>query len=148
MNPSRSRKKVLLLQERLASLSQSFLGRSPLFPGSLYELKTRCGKPQCKCARGDYRHRRSCVSFVEDGASRTRVVTSDLIENLKTMTDDYRRTRKIERQFRQTIEALLAQVEALREVRIAAGRKRYERLTAKHQKSDSSKPRKKGGKKK
>jgi len=41
------RLQVLDLQRQLATLLESFLGREPLLPGSLYTLRRRCGKPTC-----------------------------------------------------------------------------------------------------
>jgi len=130
MNPSHSHKKILDHLQTLQTLTETFLESDPLFPGSLYELKTRCGKPECKCAQTDYRHRAWCVSFVEQGASRTRVVADSFRPEMTKMTDEYRRFRQAERQLRQALEDLLGEVEALREERSKSGRRHFERLAS------------------
>jgi hypothetical protein len=94
MEPSRRRQEARALYEELGGLLDTLLGRSPLLPGSLYEQKGRCGKPQCKCAQGPYRHRLWCLSFVEDGRSRTRTVPAAVRPTVAGLTAEYRRVRQ------------------------------------------------------
>ena len=146
MNLSRSKRRLLDLRERVTALTEVALGRAPLFPGSVYQSKSRCGKPQCKCASTDYRHQQWCVSYVEDGASRTRVVPPELRPEVEVMTDEYRQLRKAEREVRKALESLLAEWARIREARCRAGRKRYEQLVAQPPKGPKGRPSKKGGK--
>ncbi len=44
------RAQVLAVQQQITELLDTFLGRTPLLPGSLYTLRRRCGKPNCRCA--------------------------------------------------------------------------------------------------
>jgi len=146
MNLSRSRRKLLDLLERMTALTEVALGRSPLFPASLYPLKSRCGKPQCKCANTSYRHEQCCVSYVEDGASRTRTVAPDLRPEVRKMTEDYRRFRKAEHDIRKALGALTAEWQRVRDARCEAGRRRYERLVSQHKESKRPRRSRKGGK--
>lgn len=146
MNLSRSRRKLLDLLERMTALTQIALDRSPLFPASLYQLKSRCGKPQCKCANTSYRHEQCCVSYVEDGASRTRTVAPDLRPEVWKMTEDYRRFRKAERDIRKALDDLTAELETIREARCEAGRRRYQHLVSQHKEAKGPNRSKKGGK--
>lgn len=145
MSLSRSRQKLRNLSERIASLTGAVLDRSPVFPGSVYESKSRCGKPQCKCATTDYRHRQWCLSYLEDGASRTRAVPPAIRLEVQAMAEEYRRLRRTEREVRKALDDLLAEWVRLREARCEAGRKRYERLVRQQQKGPKAKPAKKGG---
>jgi len=146
MNLSRSRRKLLDLRERVAALTERALGRAPVFPGSVYQSKSRCGKPQCKCAGTDYRHQQWCVSYVEGGASRTRVVPPERRAEVQAMTGEYRQLRKAEREIRKALEDLLAEWGSIRDARCEAGRKRYEQLVSQQQKGPEVRPAKKGGK--
>ena len=67
MNASQLRRKVRRIYAQMAACIEGIVGRSPLFAASLYEHKTRCGNPRCRCAAGPCRHRQWCVSFVEEG---------------------------------------------------------------------------------
>ena len=104
--------------------------RSPLFPGSLYEQKSQCGKPACKCARGPYRHRQWCLSFLEEGRSRTRVVPPALRPAVAELTARYREVRRARRRLARLLAELLRKADALAEVRCREGRRRYARLAA------------------
>jgi len=145
MDLSLSRRKLLELLDRMTSLVQVTLGRSPLLPASLYELKTRCGKPQCKCARTSYRHQQWCVSYVEEGASRTRTVAPEVRPEVQKMTREYRDFRQSERGIRKALEDLMAEMERVRHARCEAGRRRYEQLVSQHKQAKSAKRSHEGG---
>ena len=130
MEPSRRRQEARALYEELGGLLDTLLGRSLLFPGSLYEQKSRCGKPLCKCAQGPYRHRLWCLSFVEDGRSRTRTVPAAIRPAVEGLAAEYRRVRQARRRAAELFEALLAHADALADARCRQGRKAYARLAA------------------
>jgi len=125
MDRSRLRQQVASLYREIGSVLKPLLARSPLFPASLYEHKVRCGKPQCKCARGDYRHRMWCVSFLEGRASRTRVVPQSRLRVVRKLTDDYRRFRVARRELQRRFRELLEGIDRLGRERSAAGRKEF-----------------------
>jgi len=130
MDPSRRRQEARALYEELGELLPTLLDRSPLFPGSLYEQKSRCGKPRCKCAQGPYRHRLWCLSFVEDGGSRTRTVPAAIRPAVAGLAAEYRRVRQARRRAAELFEALLAHADALAKARCRQGRRAYARLAA------------------
>jgi hypothetical protein len=130
MDASRTRLEVRRLVEEVAVLAEAFLDRSALFPGSLYEQKSRCGKPACKCARGPYRHRQWCLSFLEEGRSRTRVVPPALRPAVAELAARYREVRRARRRLAGLLADLLRKADALAEVRCREGRRRYARLAA------------------
>jgi len=114
----------------VGALAETVLDRSPLFPGSLYEQKTQCGKPACKCARGPYRHRQWCLSFLEEGRSRTRVVPVALRPAVAELAARYREVRQVRRRLAGLLADLLRKADALVEARCREGRRRYARLAA------------------
>jgi hypothetical protein len=130
MGASRTRLEVRRLVEEVAALAEAFLGRSPLFPGSLYEHKSQCGKPACKCARGPYRHRQWCLSFLEEGRSRTRVVPAALRPAVAELAARYREVRRARRRLAGLLADLLRKADALAAGRCREGRRRYARLAA------------------
>jgi len=130
MDASRTRQEVRRLVEEVGELAEAFLDRSPLFPGSLYEQKSQCGKPACKCARGPYRHRQWCLSFLEEGRSRTRAVPPALRPAVAELASRYREVRRARRRLAGLLADLLSKADALAEGRCREGRRRYARLAA------------------
>ena len=144
MDVSRARREVNRLYGQIGTLAESFLGHGPLFAASLYEHKSLCGNPQCKCARGPYRHRQWCVSFVdEEGRSRTRVVPKGARGAVGKLTADYRRFRQARREVQQLFGKLLEAVDVLGRARCEEGTKRYVRFVARAKEASSRA--KKGG---
>jgi len=128
LNPSRTRQRINTLYGRLGKRIEVVHGRSALFAGSLYLHKTRCGKPDCKCADTDYRHESWCVSFIQGDASRTRVIPKGYKTEVEKMTRQYHRYRRARREMREIFEELMAQVDALGEKRCQDGSERFEKL--------------------
>jgi len=46
------RQQMWRLYRSLEALLRTMTSQGPLFPGSFYLLKRKCGKPSCRCARG------------------------------------------------------------------------------------------------
>ncbi len=139
MNASEARKKMRELQARLGELTELWMERAPLLDASLYEHRIRCGKPTCRCADGDYRHAMWCISFVQDGKSRTRVVQEPIRARVRELTERYRALRQGRRELAGLVEELLRCADVLQEARCRQGRKDYARLAQK------AKSRRKGG---
>jgi hypothetical protein len=85
-----------------------------LAKGSVYELKTRCGKPSCHCAseQGPL-HSSTVLSWSEHGKTRLRTLPPGERARFQQLTDDYRRFRqaraalvKLQRRMLATIDRL------------------------------------------
>jgi hypothetical protein len=61
-----------------------------LTPGSFYLQKRRCGKPNCRCARGEL-HQAWVISRSQGGTSRTFMVPAEQRARLRQLTSEYRR---------------------------------------------------------
>lgn len=131
MDSSEARRRARSLQQEVEALFETLLGRSALFPGSLYEQKTQCGKANCRCSTGPYRHRLWCLSFVEGGRSRTRVVPKAMRPAVERWTRRYRGFRRARRELRKAVRELMAAVDVVGQARCKEGRSRYARLVAK-----------------
>lgn len=127
---SRIRREMRTRVERLSALVEVLCGRSPLLAGTLYEHRTRCGKPSCRCAKEDYRHRSWCVSFRDESGAHTHVVAPERQEAIGLLTDEYHRVRRARRALRALTEELDALAQKAQRLRGRAGRKRYHRLSA------------------
>jgi len=93
--PSRLR---LTLRSLLADSQQQLEQLLPLrqlVKGSVYELKTRCGKPTCHCAspHGPL-HTSIVLSWSEKGSTRLRTLPAGQRARFRKLTQNYRRFRQ------------------------------------------------------
>ncbi len=84
------KKKFSLLRQSLARMASEirqivdpFLSDKPVIKGSVYELKTKCGKPGCKCAKGQLHHR-MVLSASEKGKTRLRPTPRGFVVEVQT----------------------------------------------------------------
>jgi hypothetical protein len=145
MDASRLRSKMRRAYAQMAACIEALAGRSALFAASLYVHKTQCGNPRCRCATGAYRHTQWCVSFLEEGRSRTRVVPRGIRSQVERLTSDYRRVRRARRELGELFGQLLEAADALAEVRCAAGRERFARRVAEARRGGRARPGREGG---
>ena len=91
---SRQRRVLLGLLEDYGRLLKQILALRELLKGSLYELKTRCGKPSCPCASPQGTpHSTTELSWSEAGRTRLRAVGPKDRARWRRLTEDYRRFR-------------------------------------------------------
>ena len=113
-----------LLEETLNNLDS----KSALLDAYLYKSKTRCGRAACKCMTSDYRHKSNCLSFTENGASRTRTVFEEQLDELRELTSDYRKLRQARKQLVSQYKKLIISFDREVDTRLKHGRKRLNSL--------------------
>lgn len=120
------RSQLALAQQELPRLLERCFGREPLLPGSLYALRRKCGKPICRCARGEL-HESTVLSY--RGQSRPRNISPapEQIDTLRKMTDDYRRVRQARAEFVRWQRQLLALLDALESTRVHLGETEFQK---------------------
>jgi hypothetical protein len=102
-----------LLAEHQRQLDQ-LLPVHQLVKGSVYELRTRCGKPSCHCASEDGPlHSSTVLSWSEHGKTRLRTLPPGERVRFRQLTENYRRFRqaraalvKLQRRMLATIDQL------------------------------------------
>jgi hypothetical protein len=72
----------------------AFFSDRPVIKGTVYELKRRCGKPGCKCARGEL-HRRMVLSASEGGKTRLRVIPRRFLVEVEAKVRRYQELRQV-----------------------------------------------------
>lgn len=78
-------------QQRLEDL----LPLRQLLKGSVYELKTRCGKPSCHCASAEGPlHASTVLSWSERGKTRLRTLPAGNTADLRHLAENHRRFRQ------------------------------------------------------
>ena len=56
--------------------------------GSLFSFRRRCGKPNCRCAKGEP-HESPALSYIEDGVSKTLTLTGADLDEVRAALARY-----------------------------------------------------------
>ena len=112
---SRSRKRLLDLHGQERELLQALVSCRSLIKGSVYDLKTRCGKPSCACAQGE-RHSAMVLSWSQGGKTRLLTVQPGDLDRLIRLTGEYRTFRQARSKLVKLQKELLSEVDKLETV--------------------------------
>jgi len=97
VHASRQRQALNDLLDRHHRLIQALLRPRELIKGTLYKLRTRCGKAGCHCARSEEaRHVSTVITWSEEGKTRLRSISpadSLRVQRLTLRYRDFRRAR-------------------------------------------------------
>lgn len=124
---SQLRKRFQQTQQQIEELLPLFPARLPLLPASLYQLKRRCGKPNCRCARG-LLHPSTVLSYRGPDKKQTITPPPGQIEKLKQVTDEYRRLRKARARLVRLQQELLDTIDEMTALRVQQGERDLERI--------------------
>jgi hypothetical protein len=91
---SRMRQSLPRLLRQMRGLVNPFFSDRPVIKGTVYELRRRCGKPGCKCARGEL-HARMVVSASEKGKTRLRVIPRGFLGEVQEKVRRYQELRRV-----------------------------------------------------
>jgi hypothetical protein len=91
---SQFRQALVRLAGEIRGLVEPCLSDKPVIKGTVYELKRRCGKPGCKCARGEL-HRRMVVSASEEGKTRLQVIPCGYLVEAQEKVRRYQELRRM-----------------------------------------------------
>jgi hypothetical protein len=91
---SKSRQDLFFLQKQTYKLFSTILNSNLLHKGVLYEMRRRCGKPNCKCAKTFYRHTSWYLSRSEAGRSKVYYIKDDELATLIKLTVEYKKFRQ------------------------------------------------------
>ena len=81
------------LAGEIRQIVEPFFSDKPVIKGSVYELKTKCGKPGCRCAKGQLHHR-MVLSASEKGRTRLRVIPSGFLVEVQGKVRRYQQLRR------------------------------------------------------
>ncbi len=116
---SRIRQRIAQLVQQRESAERVILGRQELLKGTVTEVQRTCGKPGCKCTKGD-KHVCYQLSASVEGRTRTRNVPRKELETVRRLTEDYRRFRQARAawvQLNAQIIELINQLEIIRTIK-------------------------------
>ena len=123
---SRLRQSLRHLLNEMRQLVEPFFSDRPVIKGTVYELRRRCGKPGCKCARGEL-HARMVVSASEKGKTRLRVIPRGFLVEAQQKVGRYQQLRQIRARLvaiHREMLRVLDQMEAMRREELSSSGKR------------------------
>jgi hypothetical protein len=116
-------------QQLLPGLLEVCFAREPLLPGTLYTLRRRCGKPSCRCRRGQL-HESTVLSYRGQGKPRNLVPAAEHLLAFRAMTDAYRTCRQARAQLVRWQRQVLDLVDALLAARVQLGEAEFQKRCA------------------
>lgn len=121
------RTQLLGLSENIQRLQHNFLERQPLLPGSVYTLKRRCGKPNCRCAKG-HLHHTEVLSY--RGGPRPQNITPrpGQLEAFRQGTEAYRRFRQARAQLVKLHRQMMQLIDRIEAERVRQGERKFQVL--------------------
>jgi hypothetical protein len=123
---SQLRQALRRLASEVKGLVEPLFSDRPVIKGTVYELKRRCGKPGCKCARGQL-HARMVVSASEGGKTRLEVIPQGLLVEVQGKVRRYQELRRIRARLGELYRKMLRvmdQMEAMRREELSSSGKR------------------------
>jgi hypothetical protein len=117
------RKEYVHLCEEATRLREVFCAYSPLWRGTVYTLRTRCGRANCHCAEGEL-HEAIVLGDRSEETHHTITLRIGERKSLRRMTEAYRRVRKARSQLLAIHKAMLKTIDRLTEIRLQEGRRR------------------------
>lgn len=125
---SKLRQQISRSFKSLARTLGQLLRSEPMVPGSLYQLRRKCGKPNCRCAGGEL-HARWVLTRSEQGKKRLYSVSDEERGRLRDLTAGYRRYQRARAAWVKATAALLAKIDSLAEKRILSWPKENQQNT-------------------
>ena len=119
MDKSQLRKQLQERQHEMAGLLRLFMLRPSLIRGSVYLLRRKCGKTNCRCQEG-HLHESWVLSVPEKGRKRMRTVPKGKRLKWQQMADNYRCFRHARTQLVKLFEEILRLVDELERERTVA----------------------------
>jgi Family of unknown function (DUF6788) len=111
---SRLRQALQTLLDGYQRQVDTLLPLRQLVKGSVYDLRTRCGKPSCHCAseQGPL-HASTVISWSEHGKTRLRTLPLGELSHFRQLTENYRRFRQARAALVKLHQRILAHIDRL-----------------------------------
>ncbi len=114
---SRLRQQLWRCYRAVAATLRILQRDAPMVQGSLYRLRRKCGKPTCRCTRGQL-HPAWVLTRSEAGKHRLYVVPADQRPQLRPLTLEYRRWQRARAVLAKQFARILALIDRLADRRL------------------------------
>ena len=99
MDISKIRQKLNGLFDEMTDLRQSFMERKPMLNGGVYQTKTKCGNPNCKCMREGKLHTVWRYYYCENGKRKIKTLKKNDVLKYQKLTGRYIKFREARAKF-------------------------------------------------
>ena len=123
-SPSHLRKRLWLLAQEIPDLVQCAVQRPPLWRGLVHDLKRKCGKPNCRCTRGEL-HVSTVLADRSGKRLRNFTLAGKPLALFTEMTEEYRQVRKSRSRLVKITREMLSLFDRLEELRREVAVKRH-----------------------
>ena len=120
---ARLRQQLWRVYQALGRTLRAMTPTQPLIPGSFYLMRRKCGKPTCRCARGQL-HPAWVLTRSEAGIHKLYSVPADQRAQVRQRAAAWRRCQRARSQFVKQTAALLALADRLTQAQTVAWPKR------------------------
>jgi hypothetical protein len=124
------RTQLLKLTEDVRRLREIFLERPPMLPGSLYTLRRRCGKPNCRCVEG-HLHATEVLSYRGGPQPQNITLRPDQLHAVQQAADAYRRFRQARAELVKLHRRMIQVIDRIEAERVRQGKKKFRALLTK-----------------
>ena len=107
---------MVQLAGEVRPLVRSMISDKPVVRGSVYELKRKCGKPGCRCARGEL-HPRMVLSASEGGRTKIRAIPRGMLTDVKIRVRRYRQFRRARARLGEIHKKMLSIIDEMEAIR-------------------------------
>ena len=120
MDTGRLRQNLWGYFKELTGLKDKLLIRSPMARGTVYELKRKCGRRNCRCAKGQL-HKQMCLAITRKGKKTLRPLKGPELITLQKLTGSHRQFRKARASFTKTSQEIVRLANQLEEEMLKEG---------------------------
>ena len=113
---SRLRQTLLQLAGEIEGLVKPLFSDRPVMKGTVYELKRKCGKLGCKCARGEL-HTRMVLSASEGGKTRLQVIPHGSLGEVQEKVRRYQEFRRVRARLGEIYRKMLTVIDEMEAMR-------------------------------
>lgn len=113
---SRLRQSLMQLAGDIRPLVRSMISGKAVVRGTVYELKRKCGKPACKCARGEL-HPCMVLSVSQGGRTKIRAIPRGMLTDVKIRVRRYQKFRRSRARLGEIHKKMLAIIDEMEAMR-------------------------------
>lgn len=96
-----------LIRRMLAARRKQLAALGPLLAGTVTVIPKHCGRAACRCLNGGPKHTGNYLVCSLDGKTRTTYIPTDLLEDVRSWNDNYRRLKSLLQEMQQLTLALI-----------------------------------------
>lgn len=122
MDISKLRQQLNELFDEMNDLKQSFMAREPMLNGGVYQTKTKCGNPNCKCMREGKLHIVWRYYHCENGKSKIKTLKKKDLSKYEKLTGRYIKFRNARIELIKLHKKMLKIIDRIEDITIEKGK--------------------------